>query len=74
MIIIRFLFKQWHQSGGTILHRFQSPTPICKFLTFHKGFKDESQLIKDKRKHHGAVDKHPLEQQFHKCDVITFPV
>ena len=28
-------------------------------------------LVKDKRKHHGAVDKCLSEQQFHKLDVIT---
>ena len=31
-------------------------------------------VIKDKRKHHGAVDKRSLEQQFHKSDGITFVV
>ena len=35
---------------------------------------NESQLIKDKRKHHGAVDKHSSEQQFRKSDAITFVV
>ena len=28
--------------------------------------------IKDKRKHHGTVDKHSSEQQFRKFDAITF--
>ena len=31
-------------------------------------------MKKDKRKHHGVVDKHPSDQQFHKSDEITFVV
>ena len=30
--------------------------------------------MKDKRKHHGAVDKRSLEQQFRKSGVITYIV
>ena len=28
----------------------------------------------DKRKHHGTLDKHSSEQQFHKSDAITVPM
>ena len=31
-------------------------------------------LIKNKRKHHGTVDKRSLEKQFRKSDMITFVV
>ena len=50
------------------------PTPSTSFSPFCKRFNDESLLTKDKRKHHGAVDKHYLEQQFYKSNVITFAV
>ena len=38
-------------------HLFASFSPFCK------GFEDESYLIKDKRKHYGAVDKRSSKQQ-----------
>ena len=41
---------------------------------FKELLKDESLLIKDKRKHHGALDKCFSEQQFRKSDAATFVV
>ena len=49
-------------------------TPFVSFSPFSKRFEDESKLVKDKRKHHGTVDKRFSEQQFRKSDVITFVV
>ena len=49
-------------------------TPFVSFSPFCKWFEDESQLIKDKRKYHGRVDKRSLEQQFRKSDTITVVV
>ena len=49
-------------------------TPFASFSLFYKPFEDKSQLVKDKRKHHGAVGKHSSEQQFRKSDMITFVV
>ena len=46
-------------------HQFASFSPFCK------QFEDESLVIKDKRKHCGAMDKRLLEQQFCKSDMIT---
>ena len=44
------------------------------YSLFCKRSEDKSQLIKDKRKHHGAVDICSLEQQLCKPDMITFVV
>ena len=49
-------------------HQFASFSPFCKW------FEDKSQLMKDKRKHHGAVDKRSLKQQFCKSNMTTFAV
>ena len=49
-------------------------TPFANFSPFYEWFEDESKLIKDKRKHNGAVDKRSSEQQFCKSGVITFVV
>ena len=49
-------------------------TRFANFSPFYEWFEDESWLIKDKRKHRGAVDKRFSEQQFHKSDAITFVV
>ena len=44
-------------------------------ITFKKTFTlINSKLIKDKRKHHDAMDIHSLEQQFYKSDMIAFVV
>ena len=48
--------------------------PFAIFSPFHEQFEDESQLIKDKIKHYGVVDKHSSKQQFCKSDAITFVV
>ena len=45
-----------------------------QFAPFCKQFENESWVIKDKRKHHGAMDKRSLEQQFCKSDMIIFAV
>ena len=47
-------------------------TPFANFSPFYEWFEDERQLIKDKRKHHGAVDRRSSEQQIRKSDAITF--
>ena len=47
---------------------------LKNFSPFYKWFEDESQLKKDKMKHHDAVDKRSSEQQFHKSEAITIVV
>ena len=37
---------------------------LASFSLFHMRFEDESQLIKDKRKHHGVMDNRSSEQRF----------
>ena len=49
-------------------------TPFANFSLFYELFEDESKLIKDKRKHHSALDKCSSEQHFRKSDAITFVV
>ena len=43
---------------------------VFAFLTTQRKMK----LLKDEKKHHGAVEQSSLEQQFHKLDTITFVV
>ena len=58
IFLTKFLFSRIYW----VLQKFNA-TKICRHT-----------VIKDKRKHHGAVDKRSLEQQFHKSDAITFIV
>ena len=53
-------FLQIHQ------HQFASFSPFCNLI------EDESYVMNDKRKYHGAVDKCLSEQLFRKSNVITF--
>ena len=51
--------------------------PLTLTLTINRGLQSGNivlKLVKDKRKHHGAVDKRFSEHQFCKSDTITFVV
>ena len=49
-------------------------TKPCKFVNTFCLLERKRKILKDEKKHHGAVDESSSEQQFHKLDAITFVV
>ena len=52
-----------------------SSTPnFVSFRLLNETEKEKRKILKDEKKHHGAVDESSSEQQFCKSDMITFVV